>query len=87
MITQLKWDFAIISKEYALSKNYKYIDIDGVKVLFDDGWALVRASNTGPNITARFEANSKELLDKLQKEYTDLINELNVWSHILLKWS
>ena len=72
--------FAIIDKikEYAISKNYKYIDIDGVKVLFDDGWALVRASNTGPNITARFEANSKELLDKLQKEYTDLINELNV---------
>ena len=64
-------------KEYAIEKGYNYIDIDGVKVLFDDGWALVRASNTGPNITARFEANSKELLDKLQNEYTNLINELN----------
>jgi phosphomannomutase/phosphoglucomutase len=47
-------------KEYALSKKYNVIDIDGVRVTFDYGWALVRCSNTGPNITARFEANSSE---------------------------
>lgn len=71
--------FAIIDKvvEYAKSKDYKFLDIDGVKVLFDDGWALVRASNTGPNITARFEAKTEERLEELQKEFTDLINEYN----------
>jgi len=71
--------FAIIDKvaEYAKSKGYKFLDIDGVKVLFDDGWALVRASNTGPNITARFEAKTEERLEELQKEFTDLINEYN----------
>lgn len=71
--------FNIIEKvaEYAKKKEYKFLDIDGVKVLFDDGWALVRASNTGPNITARFEAKTTERLDAIQKEFTDLINELN----------
>lgn len=71
--------FGVIEKvlEYAKEKGYNYLDIDGVKVLFDDGWALVRASNTGPNITARFEANTTERLESIQKEFTDLINELN----------
>ena len=39
--------------------DYTNLDIDGVKVLFDDGWALVRASNTGPNLTLRFEATNE----------------------------
>jgi phosphomannomutase / phosphoglucomutase len=71
--------FAIIDKvaEYAKSKGYKFLDIDGVKVLFDDGWALVRASNTGPNITARFEAKTEERLEELQKEFIGLIEEYN----------
>lgn len=71
--------FGIIDKilEYVKSKNYNYLDIDGVKVLFDDGWALVRASNTGPNITVRFEANTEERLAALQKEFIDLIEEYN----------
>ncbi len=71
--------FVIVDKirEYAESKNYKYIDIDGIKVLFDDSWALVRASNTGPNLTARFEAKSEERLNELQEEFTNLINSLN----------
>lgn len=63
--------------DYAKENNYEYIDIDGVKVLFDDSWALVRASNTGPNITARFEANTEERLEEIQEEFVSLINELN----------
>lgn len=71
--------FGVIDKigEYAKEKNYKFLTIDGVKVLFDDGWALVRASNTGPNITARFEASTEERLEQLQKEFIDKINEYN----------
>ena len=70
--------FAIIDKigEYAKSKQYKYLDIDGIKVLFKDGWALVRASNTGPNITARFEAQTKERLEELQSEFTNVLQDL-----------
>ncbi len=64
-------------KEYADSCGYTYNDIDGIRVNFNDGWALVRYSNTGPNITARFEANSEERLEELQKEFVGKINEYN----------
>jgi len=64
-------------KKYVEEKEYKYIDIDGVKVLFDDSWALIRCSNTGPNITLRFEAKTKEKLESLKIEYINLVNKLN----------
>ena len=69
--------FKIVDKveEYAKSKDYKFLTIDGVKVLFEDGWALVRASNTGPNLTARFEARTEERLQDLQNEFMGIINE------------
>lgn len=72
--------FQIIDKvvEYANEKNYKTLTIDGVKVLFDDGFALVRASNTGPNVTARFEAKTEERLNEIQTEFTDLIHHLGL---------
>ncbi len=65
-------------KNYAINKGYKILDIDGVKILFDDGWALVRASNTGPNITARFEASTNDRLKELEDEFIQLIKEYNV---------
>lgn len=71
--------FKIVEKiaEYAFKKEYKCLTIDGVKVLFDDSWALVRASNTGPNITARFEAKTEKRLESIQEEFINLINEYN----------
>ena len=49
--------------------------VDGIRINFEDGWALVRASNTGPNLTLRFEAKTMERLEKLEKEFTNVINE------------
>ena len=71
--------FQIIEKikEYAEEKKYDYLTIDGVKVLFDDGWALVRASNTGPNITTRFEAKTEARLEEIKTEFTQKILEYN----------
>ncbi len=69
-----KFDIIDKIKEYAQKKKYDIVTIDGVRANFDDGWALVRASNTGPNITMRFEANNKERLAKLEEEFTNLIN-------------
>ena len=71
--------FAVVEKikKYAIEKGYEIIDIDGVRVNFSDGWALVRASNTGPNLTARFEAKIEDRLEKIKKEFTDLIEEYN----------
>ncbi|MFP4453938.1 MAG: phosphomannomutase, partial [Desulfobacterales bacterium] len=55
-----------------LSKKYEVIDIDGVRIVFDDGWGLVRASNTQPALVMRFEALSPERRDEIRKivEYT-----------------
>lgn len=47
-------------------KHYNVIDIDGARVLFDNGWGLVRASNTQPAIVLRFEAVSEEGLLKIR---------------------
>lgn len=60
-------------KEYARSKGYKVNDIDGMRAEFDNGWALVRASNTGPNITARFEAVTEDDLNKIKDEFMALL--------------
>ena len=64
-------------KKYCIEKNYKVIDIDGVRVEFDDGWALVRASNTGPNLTERFEAKTKERAEEIQKEFQKLVETIS----------
>ncbi len=70
----IKFDIISKVKDYCEQKDYKIIDVDGVRVTFDDGWALIRASNTGPNITVRFEAKSEARLTEIQKEFTDLLN-------------
>ncbi len=48
-------------------EGYRIIDIDGVRVEFDDGWGLVRASNTEPALVLRFEASSKDRVDYIQR--------------------
>ncbi len=63
-------------KQYCLKQGYDIITTDGVRVNFDDSWALVRASNTGPNITVRFEATTEQRLQELQDEFTNQLNSL-----------
>jgi phosphomannomutase/phosphoglucomutase len=52
-----------------LAGRFPVIDIDGVRLLFPDGWGLVRASNTQPALVLRFEARTPERL----KEIRDLV--------------
>ena len=69
--------FSVVDKvkEYCCSKNYEVLLVDGVKVFFNDGAALVRASNTGPNLTLRFEAKTKERLEKIKNEFMMVIED------------
>ncbi len=62
--------------DYSKQKGYDYSLVDGIRVMFDGAWALVRASNTGPDLTIRFEAKTKERLEELQKEFTTVIDKL-----------
>lgn len=68
-----KWKIVEGIKKYADTRNYKYDETEGIKVIKDNGWALVRASNTGPNVTLRFEATTKRGLTMIQKEFMDVI--------------
>jgi len=69
--------FAIIDKikVYCKDKNYNFITLDGVKVKYPDGFALIRASNTGPNITMRFESKNKDRLQSIQNEFENVLNK------------
>ena len=71
--------FSVVKKieDYCKEKGYTYNNIDGVRVTFDDSWASVRASNTGPNLTARFEASSEERLKEIKEEFESLIFKYN----------
>ncbi len=72
-----KFDVIDKIKDFAASQNWVLNTIDGVRANFDNGWALVRASNTGPNITMRCEATTEEGLSDLQTIFTNLINTYN----------
>ncbi|MBA4389854.1 MAG: phosphomannomutase [Syntrophus sp. (in: bacteria)] len=61
----VKFDVVRKLTEYYKSK-FKVIDTDGVRVTFDDGWGLVRSSNTQPILVLRFEATNQEALDRIQ---------------------
>jgi phosphomannomutase/phosphoglucomutase len=50
-----------------LAREHKIIDIDGVRVLFPDGWGLIRASNTQPALVLRFEATSEAALKRIRE--------------------
>ncbi|MDR0664038.1 MAG: phosphomannomutase/phosphoglucomutase [Helicobacteraceae bacterium] len=57
-----------------LPKIRETIDIDGVRVVFENGWGLVRASNTTPVLVTRFEANSPENLRTIQTSLSALLD-------------
>jgi phosphomannomutase/phosphoglucomutase len=56
--------------------HHEVIDIDGARVNFRDGWGLVRASNTQPILVLRFEADSPAALERIQRQMTDTIVDL-----------
>ena len=47
--------------------------IDGLRLDFEDGWGLIRASNTTPKLVLRFEGRSEDILNRIQN---DFLNEL-----------
>jgi len=60
-----KFEIAQKAKEY-FSSEYRAITVDGVRILFGDGWGLVRASNTQPVLVLRFEAKSEARLEEIK---------------------
>ncbi len=54
-------------------KTNSVIDVDGARVRFDNGWGLVRASNTQPVLVLRFEARSKEAMKSIRQTMADVL--------------
>jgi len=70
-----KFEVVRLAAEY-FRRHYQTIDIDGVRVKFDDGWGLVRASNTQPALVLRFEARSEARLDEIRSLFENKLKEL-----------
>ncbi len=56
--------------------RHEAITVDGVRVVFPDGWGLVRASNTQPLLVLRFEAKTKERLAEIERLVRGKVNEI-----------
>ncbi|SHI81090.1 phosphomannomutase [Desulfatibacillum alkenivorans DSM 16219] len=69
--------FGVVEKvtEYFRSRH-EVIDIDGARIIFDDGWGLVRASNTQPVLVLRFEALSQKRLAEIRQYVESVVAEI-----------
>ncbi len=69
--------FDVVAKvcQEFIDEKYDVNDIDGARITFDDGWGLVRASNTTPVLVVRFEAETEARMKEIQKLVEDKINK------------
>jgi phosphomannomutase/phosphoglucomutase len=66
--------FSVVQQATAeLRARHQILDVDGVRVLFPQGWGLVRASNTQPVLVMRFEAANEELLAEYRREVEEVV--------------
>lgn len=54
----------------------RVIDLDGARVVLEDGWGLVRASNTEPALTTRFEAKSEARAQEIRQRFMDRLAKI-----------
>ena len=66
-----------IMKDKMAFEGGEVTDIDGLRVDFSDGWGLVRPSNTSPCLVTRFEAETKEALERIQTEFRELLQSVS----------
>ena len=59
----------------AFKREYDVVDIDGARVLFGDGWGLVRVSNTQPILVLRFEAKTEDRLHEIRSLFRERLAE------------
>ena len=74
-----KFDKVLAVKRYFEGK-YPIIDVDGARVLFSDGWGLVRSSNTGPELIVRCESKTEEGLEKIKREMQEALLPLKLFN-------
>ena len=63
-------------QKHAFPGALEVITLDGVRVEYSHGWALIRMSHTTPCLTVRFEADSLAMLEQMKSDYEALINRM-----------
>jgi phosphomannomutase/phosphoglucomutase len=71
-----KFPFIERLKKEFIKKGYKIVSIDGVKVIFEDGWALFRPSNTEPIISMSYEAYNETAFKRIKKFVEEIIEKI-----------
>jgi phosphomannomutase/phosphoglucomutase len=56
-------------------KTHRVVEVDGARVLFADGWGLIRASNTQPALVMRFEASKSERLQEYRERVEEAVEQ------------
>ena len=64
-------------KKKSVFTNYTVSDLDGIKISNSESWGLIRASNTSPKITLRFESLSEKGLISIKNEIKNAILEID----------
>ena len=74
------------SEKFQIVENFKrkadfinatIIDIDGIRVEFENGWGLLRASNTTPALVLRFEAQTEKVLKQIKEIFKQNLKKIN----------
>jgi len=63
----MKFEVVAEATRFFKKNGYDVIDVDGARIVFADGWGLVRASNTQPVLVLRYEAETAERLEEIRK--------------------
>lgn len=71
----IKFDVVERAKLLFRSRNLEIIEVDGARIVLEDGWGLVRASNTQPVLVLRYEANTPERLDEIRDLVEGVLEE------------
>jgi len=74
-LEELKFNLVEAMKK-ELAGRFPIVEVDGVRVLFEDGWGLIRASNTQPALVLRFEARSPVRLKEIQQFIEGLLTQV-----------
>jgi phosphomannomutase/phosphoglucomutase len=68
--------FGIVEKAKDAFNEFESITIDGIRIKFDDGWGLIRASNTQPVLVLRFEASNESRLAEIKALVEERLNKI-----------
>ena len=72
-----KWEVVRAAQAH-FATHHEVVDVDGVRVLFGDGWGLLRASNTQPVLVLRYEARSRVRLEEIRETMESFLRSQGV---------